>query len=181
VPALSHPLADSLDASLRVIQANIEASGEEGSFQRRSNRIVRPVACQGGFDGEALGGSKVLRASAKNFPSGGDPDPLRKLWVDPSGDRVGFEQVFAALELDLPDQAALSGAIWPGKNGQNRHISGCRPIQLADHTVVAFTRSTSNEADLKFTAIRLFHDIEILFPVPIENGDTSFQRFQTGT
>ena len=143
--------------------------------------IVRPVACEGGFDGETLAGSKMLRASAKNFPSSRDPGPLRKLRADASGDRVRFEQIFAALELDLPDQATLSRAVRPGKNGQNRHMSGGRPIQLADHTVVAFTRSASNEAYFKFTAIRLFHDIEILFPVPIENRDTSLQCFQAGT
>jgi hypothetical protein len=82
--------------------------------------------------------------------------------------------------LLLPGQG-LAGAVRPGKNGQNRHVSGCRSIQLADHTVVAFTRSTSDEAHFKFTAVRMFHDIETLVPVPIENRDTSFQRFQTGT
>lgn len=57
VPALGYALADSLNAPLRIIQTNVEEPGEEGSFQRRSNRIVRPVAGQSGFDSEALGGS----------------------------------------------------------------------------------------------------------------------------
>ncbi len=153
VPALGDAFADSLKAPLRIIQTNEEQSGEKGSFQRSSNRIVRPVASEGGFDCEALAGSKILRASAKNFPSCRDPSPLRKLRTYAPGDRIGFEQVFPALELDLPDQTALSGAIRPGKNGQNRHVSGCRPIQLADHTIVAFTRSSGNEAHFKFSLV----------------------------
>ena len=41
VPALGYALADSLNASLRIVQTNVEKSGEEGSFQRRANRIAR--------------------------------------------------------------------------------------------------------------------------------------------
>jgi hypothetical protein len=70
VPALGHALPDSLDAPLRIIQANIEESGEEGSFQRCFYRSIGPIACQGGFDSEALRGSKVLRGAAKNLLSG---------------------------------------------------------------------------------------------------------------
>lgn len=70
MPALSYALADSLDAPLRIIHANIEESGEEGSFQRRCYRRIGPVACKCGFDSEALQGSKVLRGAAKNFPPG---------------------------------------------------------------------------------------------------------------
>ena len=72
VPALGYALADTLNAALRIVQTNIEESGEKGAFQRRPDRIARPVAGQGGFDCEALAGSKVARASAKSFPSGGD-------------------------------------------------------------------------------------------------------------
>jgi len=58
-----YALADSLDAPLRIIQANVEESGEEGSFQRRFDRRIGPVACEGGFDSEALLGSKVFRGA----------------------------------------------------------------------------------------------------------------------
>jgi hypothetical protein len=115
VPALGYALADSLNAPLRIVQTNIKESGEEGSLQRCPNRIVCPVASQGRLDSEALGGSKVLRASDKNFSSGRDPSPLRKLRVDASGDRVRFEQVFAALELDLPDQLLFPEPFGPAK------------------------------------------------------------------
>jgi hypothetical protein len=67
VPALGYALADSLNAPLRIVQTNIKESGEEGSPQRRSNRIVCPVARQGRLDSEALGTSKVLRAFGEEF------------------------------------------------------------------------------------------------------------------
>ena len=70
VPALSNALADSLDAPFRINHANIEESGEEGLFQRRFYRRIGPVACQGGFDSEALPGSKVLRGAEENLSSG---------------------------------------------------------------------------------------------------------------
>jgi hypothetical protein len=82
---------------------------------------------------------------------------------------IRFQQVFSAFELDLPDQTALSRTVRPGKNRQNRHASGRRLIQLADHAVVAFTGSAGDEAHLEFTAIRLFHNIDVPLPVPIEN------------
>jgi hypothetical protein len=70
VPILGDPFANSLDAPLRIIEANVEDSGKEGSVQRSFYRGTGPVACQRCLDSEALPGSKVFQSSAKNLLSG---------------------------------------------------------------------------------------------------------------
>lgn len=53
-------------------------------------------------------------------------------------------------------------------------------IEFPNQAIVAFARGASNETDLKSAAIRPLHDIQILFPVSVENGNASLQCLQTG-
>ena len=83
----------------------------------------------------------------------------------------------SSLPAGIPDRCGSSGlmrlAIASGSSRFSRPSnSTCREPFGPAKTV----RTGTCQA-----AVRLFHDIEILFPVPIENRDTSFQRFQTGT
>src|SRR5689334_4614028 len=86
----------------------------------------------------------------------------------------------STFELDLPDQTALSRTIRPAKNRQDGHASGCRPIQLPDHTVIGFTRSAGDKAHFEFAAIRLFPHIQIPLPVPIEHRNAGLECFHPG-
>jgi len=179
MPALSDTFANSLDAPFRVIQTNVEEPGEKRSFQRCPDRRVRPASRQSRFDRKALFSSNVLRGPPKHFPSRRDPGSPRRLRPNAPGYGIGFQQVLSSLELDLPDQTALSGTVRPCKNRQDGHASGSRLIQLADHAVIALAGSAADEIHFEFATIRLFHDIQILLPISIENRNTGLERLNT--
>jgi len=59
---------------------------------------------------------------------------------DPPGDCVCFQQILFSFEIDPRDEAALSGAVRPGKDGEGRHVSSRSLVKLADDLVVFFAR-----------------------------------------
>ena len=114
-----NPLSDrrtTIRAAFGQYDAHVEEPGEERSFQRRPNRRVRPASGEGGFDGKAFRGPNVLRSPTKHPSSRQDSCLLRRFRFDAPRNCIRFQQVLSTLELDLPDQAALSGTVRPGKN-----------------------------------------------------------------
>lgn len=63
----------------------------------------------------ALLSSNVLRGPQKHFPSRRDPGLPRRFRSNAPGYGIRFQQVLPPLELDLPDQTALSGTVRPCK------------------------------------------------------------------
>jgi len=105
-------------------------------FPRVTDRGVRRVSRQGGFDRETLRASDVLRGPAQHFPPGRDPAPLRRFGTDALRNGICFQEILLPFEINFPHQTALSETVRTRKDRKGGHASGCRLIQFADHAVI---------------------------------------------
>ena len=94
---------------------------------------------------------------------------FRKRRVHTLCDCIRFQQIRLTLEVAQPVDAALSGTVRPGKNSQDGQRSVCYPIKHANDVIVPVTGSAGNKANLVLPAIRLFHNVKVENPLPIEN------------
>ena len=94
------------------------------------DRRLRPASRQSRFDRKALLSSNVLRSPPKHLSSRRDAGLPRRFRPNAPSYSIRFQQVLSPLELDLPDQTALSGTVRPGKNRQNRHASGSMALSF---------------------------------------------------
>ncbi len=75
----------------------------------------------------------------------------------------------AASELYAPDDAALTRAVWPRKDGKNWHASIRCFVQFPKYFVVSIVGCAMEETDLKFLAARMLHNVQVSRGVSIKN------------
>ena len=95
-------------------------------------------------------------------------------------DGVRLQQVLSPSKIYPPDDATLARAIRPRENCKARHPSGRCLLEFSEHFVILISRNAVDETDLKFSTVRLLHDVDVSLCISIKDRNARAKGIKPG-